>query len=67
MNRNKDKNVTQDIEQACVEIRKEVTRVLVETIMLEMDLTAKSEDVIMALLEKESSMIAKVRSLRIYF
>ena len=34
--------------------------VLVETIMLEMDSTVNWEDVIMELLEKENSMIAKV-------
>ena len=37
--------------------------VLVETITLEMDSTVNWEDVIMALLEKENSMIAKVGSL----
>ena len=37
--------------------------VLVETIMLEMDSTVNWEDVIMALLEKENSMIVKVGSL----
>ena len=37
--------------------------VLVETITLEMDSTVNWEDVIMALLEKENSMIVKVGSL----
>ena len=58
--------MTPDIERACVSIHQEVTNVNVETIMLEMVLIVKLEDVIMELLEEANLMIVKVRSLKLF-